>query len=227
MLCILNLNLIMHSTMFWCLRWAQDQNPDSTALFEILCFLTHYIDFAISRFVFRTKRFSFLHHQVSSPSADYLVLCRVAKRIAFVLPVNENHTFQKSFMLCILNWNLKMHSTMFWCLRWVQDHIQDSSPLLKIFCILTQSIKFAVSRFVFRTKWFSFLHHQVSLPSAGDLVRWRDGERKSFCFPSKPEQHILKVFYVVHTDLKLDYAFNHVLMSTLGTRPFSRLIPIA
>ena len=60
------------------------------------------------------------------------------------------------------------------------------------FCFLTHSINFAVSRFIFKTRQFSFLHHQVPSPSAGYLVRWRDGKAKSHCSPSKRKQYHFK-----------------------------------
>ena len=95
-------------------------------------------------------------------------------------------------MLCILVSNLIVHSTLFYCVRRVQDQIPDSTPLFKIICFRTHSIIFAVRRFVFKIMRFWFLHHQISSPSTGYLVLWRDGKAKSHCFPSKRKQHLFK-----------------------------------
>ena len=216
MLCILFLNTIMHSTLLYCLSGVQDHTPDSKPLFKNFCFLMHSINFAWSWFVFMTMWFSFLHYQVSAPSTGYLVRWRNGTTRVIVLPVNVNNTFLKSH-LCCAYWSQSWLCIQP-CLMYTRGTRSNSrvDPIVYLFYSLTHSIKFALSRFAFKTRWFSFLHYQVSSPSAGYLARWRNGTTRVIVLPVHENNTFLKVIYAVHIDLKRDYAFKLVLTSTRG-----------
>ena len=167
MLLVLISNLIMHSILFYCLRGVQNHMPHSTPLLRIFCFLTQSIKFAVIRFVFKIKRFSFLHHQVSSLSAGYLFVEEMAKQKLIVLPKTWNNTFLK--VIYGVHFDLRLDyalNLVFMSTRGTRSYSR-LDPLLQIICFLTRSIRYAVILFVFKTKRFSFFHHQVSSRSVG------------------------------------------------------------
>ena len=150
----------------------------------------------------------------------------MAKRKVIVLPVNENNT--------ILNVNYAVHidlkldiafNFVLLSTRGVRSNLR-LDPIFRIICFQTHSIIFAVRRFLFEIMRFWFLHHQVSSPSAGYLFFEEMAKRKVIVFPVNENNTFLKVLYAVHIDLKLDIAFNLVLLSTRGVRSNFRLDPV-
>ena len=134
----------MQSTLFQCLCGVQDQFSDSTPLLKIFCFLTHSNNFGVGKFVFKTRRLSFLYHQVSSPSAGYLVRCSDGKKRKFiVLPVTKNNTFSKVIFAVHIDLKLDYAFSFVSMFTRVQDQIPDSTSLFKAFCSLTHSFNFA------------------------------------------------------------------------------------
>ena len=115
---------------------------------------------------FRFSTIKFRRHQLA-----ILFVEDMAKRKLIVFQVNENNTFLNVIYALHIALKFDYSFYFFQCLRGVQDHIPDSTPLFKIFCFLTHSIIFAVNQSVFKTRRFSFLYHQVFWPSAGYLVR--------------------------------------------------------
>ena len=99
-------------------------------------------------------------------------------------------------------------------------------PLLKFFCFLTHSINFPVSRFVlrqgdFRFSTIMFLRHQLAVLFVEEMAK-----RKVFVPQVNENSTFVNVIYAVQIDLKLDYAFSLVLLSTRGTRSNLGLEPI-
>ena len=67
-----------------------------------------------------------------------------------------------------------------------------------------------------------FLRDQLASLFVEDMAK-----RKVIVLPVDENNTILKFNYAVRIDLKLDYAVSLVLMSTRGTRSYSRVDPIA
>ena len=150
----------------------------------------------------------------------------MAKRKDFRLQLNENITSLKVIYAVHTDLKLDCAFNLVQCLRGVQDQIPDSTPLYKIFCFLTHSNNFAVSRFVLRQCGFrfftiKFLRQQQAILFVEDMAK-----RKVIVLSVNEINTFLKVLYAVHIDLKLDIAFNFVLLSTRGVRSISRLYPI-
>ena len=147
----------------------------------------------MSRFDFKTKRFSILDHQVSSPSSGYLFCWRHDKRKSFYPPSKRKQPiFKKNIYAVHIDPKLVYAFKLVLMSTRLRVFIPDSTKLVMTFCFRKHSINFAVSRFVFKPRRFPFLHHHVFSPSAGYLVRWRDGKNKCYCFPSKRKRHIFK-----------------------------------
>ena len=73
----------------------------------------------------------------------------------------------------------------------------------------------------FRFSTIKFLRHQLAILFIEEMAK-----RKVIVLPVNENNIFSKVNYAVHIDLKLDYAFNLVLMSTRGTRSNSGVEPI-
>ena len=70
----------------------------------------------------------------------------------------------------------------------------------------------------FRFSTIKFLRHHLATIFVEDMTK-----EKVIILPVNENNPFLKVVYAVHIDLKLDYAFNLVLLSTRVRRIFSRL----
>ena len=69
-----------------------------------------------------------------------------------------------------------------------------------------------------RFSTIKFLGHQLAILFVEEMAK-----RKYNVLPVNESNIFLKVIYAVGIDVKFDYAFNIVLMSTRGTRSNSRL----
>ena len=116
-----------------------------------------------------------------------------------------------------------MHSTLIQCVRGVQDQDPDSTPLFKIFCFPSHSYIFAKNRFILKQGGFRFPTIKFFRPQLAILFLEEIAIRKVIVLPVNENNTFRKVLYAVQIDLKLDFAFNLILMSTQGTRSNSRL----
>ena len=179
MLCILISNLIVHSTLFNVYAGYKikfQTRPHCLRLFVSLHIQTtlRLAGLFLRQCGFRFFTINFLPHQLV-----ILFVEEMAKRKVIVLPVNENNTFFT--VIFAVNIELKLDYAL--CLVLMSPRGTRSNsrldPIVYLFCSLTHSIRFAVSRFVLKTRQISFHHHQVSSPTAGNPVRWRDGKTRS------------------------------------------------
>ena len=214
----------MHSTLFYCIRGVQDHIPESTPCFRIFCFLTLSVNFAKRRFVFKTRLFLLLHHQVSSPSAGYFVRWRDGKTKSYCSPSKRKQHIFKS-LLCCAYW-----SQTWWCIQscfkvylGYKIKFLTGTHCLRLHVSENNQITLPWADLFFRQGCFcfsitKFLRHQLAIVFVEEMV-----ERKVIVLPAKENSTFLKVVYAVHIDLKLDYAFYLVLLSTRVRRIFSRL----
>ena len=181
----------------------------------------------MSRFFFKTRRFSFLHHQVPSPSAGYLVRWRDGKAKSHFSPSKRKQHLFKSH-LCCAYWSQTWYCIQpcFTVYTWCKIKLQTRPRRLSFSVSQHIQLTLRYAGLLLRQGGFGFstikfLRHQLAILFFEEMAK-----RKIIVFPVNENNTFLKVIHAVHIDPKLDYAFNFVLKSTRGTRSNARLDPI-
>ena len=149
----------------------------------------------MSRFDFKTKRFSILHHQVSSlyHLATFLVKDLTKERV-IILPVNENNPFLESHLSCAYwsqtclciptcsnvyaGYEFIFQTRTIWLRLSVSENIQLTLRWAVLF--LRQG--------GFRFSTITFFRHQLAVLFVEEMVK-----RKVIVFPVKENNTFLKV----------------------------------
>ena len=172
----------------------QHNIPDSTPSFKFFCFLAHSINFAVCRFAFRTRRFHFLLHQVSSPSAGYLVHWRGGKTKSHCSPSKRNQHLFKSHLCCA-----------YWSQTWlcIQPCFNVYAGYKIKFQTRPHKLGLSVPEYIqitlrlnglflrqrgFRFSTIKFLRQQLAISFVGEMAK-----RKDFMLPENENNTFLKV----------------------------------